>query len=147
MTTALEGGEWSQQHGPDRNLPPGKTRYPFYRRLGGPRAGLDTRKISSHRNSIPDRPASSQSLYRLSYPAHSKQCTNIKCPRQTKRNSELIVPLQIQGCTIYYEVNKWNWIKVPTVQGAVSEMYVTTSGSVYSLHGAESFLRRKPVLS
>jgi len=21
---------------PDRNLPPGKTRYPFYRRLGGP---------------------------------------------------------------------------------------------------------------
>jgi len=25
-----------QQHAPDRTLPPGKTRYPFYRRLGGP---------------------------------------------------------------------------------------------------------------
>ena len=35
MTTALEGGEWSAAcHG--SNLPPGKTRYPFYRRLGGP---------------------------------------------------------------------------------------------------------------
>ena len=36
----------------------------------GPRAGLDGRKISLHRDSIPDRPALSQSLYRLSYRAH-----------------------------------------------------------------------------
>jgi len=35
MTAALEGGEWSASH-PGRTLPPGKTRYPFYRRLGGP---------------------------------------------------------------------------------------------------------------
>ena len=35
MTAALEGGEWSAA-GPGRNLPPGKTRYPLYRRLGGP---------------------------------------------------------------------------------------------------------------
>ena len=28
-------GEWSAAR-PGRNLPPGKTRYPFYRRLGGP---------------------------------------------------------------------------------------------------------------
>ena len=35
MTAALEGGEWSAAR-PGRNLPPGKTRYPFYRRLGGP---------------------------------------------------------------------------------------------------------------
>ena len=35
MTTALEGGEWSAAR-PGRTLPPGKTRYPFYRRLGGP---------------------------------------------------------------------------------------------------------------
>ena len=34
MTTALQGGEWSAAH-PGRTLPPGKTRYPFYRRLGG----------------------------------------------------------------------------------------------------------------
>jgi hypothetical protein len=35
MTAALEGGEWSAAR-PGRTLPPGKTRYPFYRWLGGP---------------------------------------------------------------------------------------------------------------
>ena len=35
MTTALEGGEWSAAR-PGRTLPPGKTRYPFQGRLGGP---------------------------------------------------------------------------------------------------------------
>jgi len=33
MTAALEGGEWSAAH-PGRTLPPGKTRYTFYRWLG-----------------------------------------------------------------------------------------------------------------
>jgi hypothetical protein len=35
MTAALEGGEWSAAR-PGRTLPPGKTRYPFHRRLAGP---------------------------------------------------------------------------------------------------------------
>ena len=35
MTAALEVGEWSAAR-PGRTLPPGKTRYPLYRRLGGP---------------------------------------------------------------------------------------------------------------
>ena len=35
MTAALEVGEWSAAY-PGRTLLPGKTRYPFYRRLGGP---------------------------------------------------------------------------------------------------------------
>ena len=34
MTAALEGGEWSAAR-LDRTLPPGKNRYPFYRRMGG----------------------------------------------------------------------------------------------------------------
>jgi len=34
MTAALEGSEWSAAR-PGRTLPLGKTRYPFYRRLGG----------------------------------------------------------------------------------------------------------------
>ena len=34
MTAALEGGEWSAAR-PGRTSPTGKTRYPFYRRLGG----------------------------------------------------------------------------------------------------------------
>ena len=37
-----------------RSLPPGKTRYSLYRRLGGPRAGLDRcGKSRPHRDSIP----------------------------------------------------------------------------------------------
>jgi hypothetical protein len=35
MTAALEGGEWSAAHS-GRTLPPGRTRYPLYRRLVGP---------------------------------------------------------------------------------------------------------------
>ena len=35
MIAALEGGEWSAARS-GRLLLPGKTRYPFYRRLGGP---------------------------------------------------------------------------------------------------------------
>ena len=35
MTATIEGGEWlAARYG--RTLHPGKTRYPFYRRLGGP---------------------------------------------------------------------------------------------------------------
>jgi len=52
MTTALGGGEWSAAR-PGRTLPPGKTRYPLYRGWVGPRVGLDGRKISPHRDSIP----------------------------------------------------------------------------------------------
>jgi len=35
MTAALEGGEWSAAR-PGCTLALGKTRYPLYRRLGGP---------------------------------------------------------------------------------------------------------------
>jgi len=46
ITTVLEGGEGSASR-PGRSLTPGKTRYPLYRRLGGPqgRSG-QVRKIS-----------------------------------------------------------------------------------------------------
>ena len=61
MTAALEGDEWSAAR-PSRTLPPGKTRYPFYRRLGGPqgRSGRGG-KSRPYRDSIPDGPACSQS--------------------------------------------------------------------------------------
>ena len=69
MTTALEGVRGSASR-PGRSLPPGKTRYPLYRRLGGPqgRSG-QVRKISPLTGiRSPDRSARSQSLYRLSCP-------------------------------------------------------------------------------
>jgi len=55
---ALEGGEGSASR-PDSALPPGKTPYPLYRRLGGPqgRSGLVQKISPPHRDSIP-RPSS-----------------------------------------------------------------------------------------
>jgi hypothetical protein len=55
-----------QRH-PPAALPPGKTPHPFYRRLGGPVwAGAENLAPIGIR--FPDRPARSESLYRLSYP-------------------------------------------------------------------------------
>ena len=51
-TTALERGEGSALR-PGHFLPPGKTRYPFYRRLGGNQSRSGQWKISPHRDSIP----------------------------------------------------------------------------------------------
>jgi len=71
MTAALEGGEWSAAS-PDRTLPPEKTLYPFYRRLGGPQG-----RSGPAENLVPTGIRSrtvqvvAQSLYRLSYPAHN----------------------------------------------------------------------------
>ena len=54
-------GEWLSAR-PDRTIPAGKYRHAFYKRLGGPQGGQDGRKISPHRDSIPDPPAHSQSI-------------------------------------------------------------------------------------
>jgi hypothetical protein len=73
FSTSVLEGVGGQHHAPAA-LPPGKTRYPLYRRLGGPqgRSGR-VRKISPQPEFFfcsPDRPVRSQSLYRLSDPAH-----------------------------------------------------------------------------
>jgi hypothetical protein len=63
MIAALEGDEWSAAV-PGRTLPPGKTRYPFYRRLSGPQGrsgrgenlappGFDTRTVQPESVAIP----------------------------------------------------------------------------------------------
>ena len=70
MTAALEGSEWSAAL-PGRTLPPEKTRYPFYRRLGGPqyRSGGAENLVPTGIRSRTVQPVA-QSLYRLSYPDH-----------------------------------------------------------------------------
>ena len=62
-------GKWSAAR-PGRILSPGKTRYPLYRRLCEPQARSGRAKNLAHTGiRSPDRPARSQSLYLLSYPA------------------------------------------------------------------------------
>jgi len=71
MTAALEGGEWSAAR-PGRTLPPGKTRYPLYRRLDGPQghSGRAENLVPTGIRSRTVQPVA-QSLYRLSYRAHN----------------------------------------------------------------------------
>jgi len=70
MTAVLQGGEWSAAR-PGRNLALGKTRYPFYRKLGGLQ-GQSGRAENLVPTGIQFRTVQTvgQSLYRLSYPAH-----------------------------------------------------------------------------
>ena len=58
---------------PSLSLPPGKDPVPIVQEAGwspGP-VWTGAENLAPHRDSIPDRPARNQSLYRLSYPAHS----------------------------------------------------------------------------
>jgi len=73
MTAALEGDEWSAAR-PGRTLPTGKTRYPLYRKMGGPqgRSGQGENLVPIGIRSRTVQPVA-QSLYRLSYPAHKYQ--------------------------------------------------------------------------
>ena len=66
MIAALEG----QQHAPAALYPRERPGTHFTGGWVGPRAGLDGREISPHRDSIPDRQACCQLLYRLSYLTH-----------------------------------------------------------------------------
>jgi len=71
MTPALEGGEWSAAR-PGRTLPPGKDPVPIAQEAGwAPGLVWTGGESRPHRDSIPDRPARSQSLYQLSYAAHT----------------------------------------------------------------------------
>jgi len=70
MTAALEGVS-GQQHAPAA-LYPGKDPVLILQEAGwAPGPVWTGGKSRPHRDSIPDRPARSQSLYRLSYRAHS----------------------------------------------------------------------------
>jgi hypothetical protein len=65
-------GVGGQRHAPAA-LPPGKTRHPLHKRLGGPQGrSRQVRKITPPTGiRSPDRPARSQSLHRLRYPTHN----------------------------------------------------------------------------
>jgi hypothetical protein len=69
------------QHHASAVLPPEKTRYPLYRRLGEVPAPIWARAENLAPTGIrsPDRPARSESLYRLSYHGPQSNSVLIKC--------------------------------------------------------------------
>ena len=83
MTAALEGGEWSAAR-PGRTLPPGKTRYPLYRRPGEPqgRSGRAENLVPTGIRS-PDCPARSSVAIptELPGPRHNSVAEFKKCAR------------------------------------------------------------------
>ena len=86
-TSTLEGVEWSAAR-PGRTLPPEKTQYPLYRRLGGHQGWVWTGAENFVPTGIrtPDRPCRIQSLYRLSYPAHDFCCAGDEFISTIKRD-------------------------------------------------------------
>jgi hypothetical protein len=78
MTSALEGVEWSAAR-PDRTLPPGKDPVPIVQEAGwapGP-VWTGAENLASIGIRSPDRPARSQSLHRLVYPAHERKGSQV----------------------------------------------------------------------
>jgi len=128
MTAALEGDEWSASR-PVRTLPPGKTRYPFYRRLGGPqgRSGRG-RKSRPHRHSIPHRPARSQSLYRLSRPAHHMIYISCNDGRHTVTKT---------FTTLHYTCRVIISVTICTAAWYDDEIMEDEMGVAYGVHGRE----------
>jgi len=91
MTPTLEGVEWSASR-PGRTFPPGKPRYPFCRKLGGPqgRSGRAENLIPTAIRSRTVQPVA-QSLYRLSYRAHTNQSKVLKCLQKRHYRAEIPV--------------------------------------------------------
>ena len=70
---------WAVSSMPRPHFNPGKDPVPIVQQAGWATGPVWTGgKSRPHRNSIPDLPARSQSLYRLSYSAHRDECTSLK---------------------------------------------------------------------
>ena len=59
-------------------------------------------KSRPHRDSIPDRPVRSQSLYRLSYPAHVYHINGTKTIRMEMRKARVISSENPFVCSFFY---------------------------------------------
>jgi len=78
---------------PRPHFTPGKDPVPILQETGwAPGPAWTVGKSRPHRDSIPDRPAHSQSLYRLSYRAHTVQLSHRKEKKMLKRRTNYTPP-------------------------------------------------------
>ena len=82
-----------QQHAPAALYPRERPTTHFTGGWVGPRAGLEGLKFSSPPGFDPDRPSRSQSLYRLSYPAHSQGVPHVLWNSQVHDRVKKCLPL------------------------------------------------------
>ena len=79
---------WVVSSTPRAHYNPGKDPVPIVQEAGWTPGPVWTGGISRpHRDSIPDRPARSQSLYRLSYPAHNSSSSNSSSSSSNNNNN------------------------------------------------------------
>ena len=90
MTAALEGDEWSAAR-PGSTLPPGKTRNPFYRRLGGPqgRSGRVENLVPTGIRSRTIQPVDSRYTDGATRPLSLGGVLSINCPLKGWEQREL----------------------------------------------------------
>jgi hypothetical protein len=113
LTSALEGGEGSASR-PGRTLPPGKTRYPLYRRLDGPEGrsgqarkispppGFDPRTVQpvgSHYTDWAIRPTKCI-LTSLKYLSFHHRCRLDPTNRHFYENAHVLPTLTVQGTVV-----------------------------------------------
>ena len=117
-------GLGGQRHAPAA-LPPGNTRYPLYRRLGGTPGPVWTGAENLVPTGIrsPDRTARSELLYRLSYPGPEKLCvTNIIVTLThlfvlfCEWSSLLTAQLTLYKSQSHYELIMGTWKMLVTVE-------------------------------
>jgi len=101
MTAALEGGEWSAAR-PGHTLAPGKTQYPFYRRLGGPqgRSGQVENFIPTGIRSQTVQPIVSHCTDRATWP------TNVRCRKPKTQHHYTILN---SVCQHYHFITQGNY--------------------------------------
>jgi len=101
---------WEVSVTPRPHFTPGKTRYPLYKRLGGAPGPVwtDAENLVPIGIRSPDRPARSQSLHRLRYPAHfsciGHRKTYVRIYDISRRN-------QYSNSNVVYTTEKW-WPKL-----------------------------------
>ena len=109
MTAALEGSEWSAAR-PDRTLPSGKTRYPFYRRLGGPQGRSGWAENLPHR----------EFFVRYDF----IQCSMVVCTRDTMETRNLVVMSYYLLCSVLCSLGHYVASWTFTLSGSICDVAV-----------------------
>jgi len=116
--------EWGVSSTPRPHFTLGKNPVPIVQEAGwAPGPVWTGRKSRPHRDSIPDRPARSQSLYRLSYPAN----TTYICGFEFRRGHGCISVMNIVCCQVEVSATSWSLIQRSPTECGVSECDLETS--------------------
>jgi len=119
MTAALEGGEWSVPR-PDRTFLPGKTRYPFYRRLVGPqgRSGRAENLVPTGIRSRTVQPGSSVAIATELPGPHELRNAAVNCTEMYRQLQQKFLFFQIPCFTCFSQLGHLQLTRVYTIRAS-----------------------------